>query len=241
MALEKKLFLDFPGLATYDELIKKYIQSKAVDSTDAALEELAKLADRVTEDEGRIAANEDAIEILNGDASVEGSVDQKVDTAIKALIDSAPEALDTLKEIADWIAEDETGTAALIERVTKNEDDIAALEEKHDAEVADLKAYVDTQDQYFWNHIGSIEELRIQSLFAVEQGEDESVAVAIAGLEEGAALKLAANQTVAENINITKDCYIDANGATFTGTVTVPAGANVVIENATFSNPVVVA
>lgn len=240
MALEKKLFLDFPGLATYDALIKEYIQSKAVDSTDAALEELTKLADRVTEDEGRIAANEEAIEVLNGDKDVEGSVDQKIDTALKALIDNAPETLDTLKEIADWIADDETGTAALIERVAKNEENIAALEEKHDKEAADLKAYVDTQDEYYWNHIGSIEELRIQSLFAVEQGE-ESVAVAIAGLENGAALKLNANQVVAENISITKDCYIDANGATFTGTVTVPADANIVIENATFSNPVVVA
>lgn len=240
MALDKKFFLDFPGLATYDELIKEYIKSKAVDSTETALAELAKLAERVGDDEVRIKANEDAIEILNGDKDVTGSVDQKIDTAITNLIDGAPEALDTLKEVADWIANDETGTAALIERVSTNEENIAGLEAKHDEEVANLKAYVDTQDEHYWNHIGSIDELRIQSLFAVEQG-DESVAVAIAGLKEGAALKLAANQTVTDNINITKDCYIDANGATFTGTVTVPADGNVVIENATFSNPVVLA
>lgn len=241
MAMEKKLFLDFPGLATYDELIKEYIKSKATDVSENALEELAKLAAQVKElEEGKVQDNIDAIEILNGDKDVEGSVDQKIDKAITDLVDGAPEALDTLKEIAQWIAEDEVGVTALVDRVKKNEDDIEALTEKHDKETADLKAYVDTQDEYYWNHIGSIEDLKIVSLFAVEQGE-ETAAAAIAGLEAGKAVKLAANQNISDNIIITKDCYIDANGSTFSGTVTVPADANVVIENATFANPVVVA
>lgn len=232
MALEKKLFLDFPGLATYDELIKNYIKNKATDVTENALEELAKLAERVQ-------ANEGAIEVLNGDKDVEGSVDQKIDSAITALIDGAPEALDTLKEIAQWIAEDEVGVTALVDRVKKNEDDIADLQAKEDKDIDDLKAYVDTQDQYFWNHIGRIEELSIQSLFAEEQGE-VPVAEAIAALDAGKALKLEADQLIPGNIEITKDCYIDANGSTFNGTVTVPANANVVIENATFVNPVII-
>ena len=48
-------------------------------------------------------------------------------------MDGAPDTFNTLKEIADWIANDETGTAALIARV-------AALE----ALVAD---YADTRLQ----------------------------------------------------------------------------------------------
>lgn len=45
-------------------------------------------------------------------------VTTEINEAISAVKDSAPEAFDTLKEIADWIESDETGTAALVARVT---------------------------------------------------------------------------------------------------------------------------
>jgi hypothetical protein len=48
-----------------------------------------------------------------------------VDTKVAALINSAPAAYDTLKEIADWIASDISGTAALIARVAALEDDFS--------------------------------------------------------------------------------------------------------------------
>lgn len=54
------------------------------------------------------------------------------------------------------------------------------------------------------------------------------------------ALKLTANQEITEDLVIDKSCYIDANGSTFSGTVTVPANIDVIIENANFANPVVV-
>lgn len=275
MADLKKLFLDYEGLALYDELIKTYIDAQKGDtdkSTAEVLEELNKYVEandaRNEENEQAIADNkeaieaaQDAIDLLNGDKDTEGSVAHMVDTvvgeatekavddAIKALIDNAPESLDTLKEIADWIAEDETGTAALIDRVSKNEDDIAAnaekeeadiaaLTEKEEKDIADLKDYVDAQDAYYFDHIGSIELMKVNALFAVEQKAGESVADAIAA---NTAVKLGADQVVAEDIVITGDKYIDANGAAFEGQVTVPAGANVVIENATFAKPVIVA
>lgn len=258
MADLNKNYLDQQGLALYDKLIKEYIDkanNNDAENMQKIIDDLAALAETVEANSDAIAANKEAIEdnaaaieILNGDKDVEGSVAQKIDDAITSLIDGAPEALDTLKEIADWIADDETGTAALIDRVAQNEEDIAAnkeaieaLQAKQEEESENLKDYIDTQDKYYWDHIGSIEDLRIQALFAQEQAEDESAADAIAALEAGAALKLNADQTIADDIVIDKDCYIDANGATFEGTVTVPAGANVVIENATFANPVIVA
>lgn len=39
---------------------------------------------------------------------------------IKHLVNDAPEALDTLKEVADWIAADEAGLVKLTEQVEKN-------------------------------------------------------------------------------------------------------------------------
>ncbi len=72
-----------------------------------------------------IKANTDALAILNGDVETAGSVAKIASDAAKAevaaVVDSAPEALNTLKEIATWIAADETATEALIARVVANE------------------------------------------------------------------------------------------------------------------------
>lgn len=228
MAFDKKLFLDYEGLAAYDELIKQYIQTSAVDSTNVALEQLAELGEVV-------AQNTDAIAVLNGEG--EGSVKKAVEDAVNGIVDGAPEALDTLKELADWIESDETASAALIARVGANEDAIAQLQ----ADDEELKVYVDTQDKAVYDSIQSIANLKIMSLFAEQQKADVDAAAAINALAANGAIVLQPEQTVAEDIAITKPCYIDANGSTFTGTVTVPAGVEVIIENAVFANPVVVA
>lgn len=52
----------------------------------------------------------------------------ETDTLFSNLIGGAPEEFDTLKEISDWIANDESGTAALINRVSALETDVTSLE-----------------------------------------------------------------------------------------------------------------
>ena len=98
---------------------------------------------------GLISDNADAIAILNGDAETEGSVlntaKVEAESAAKAkveeLVGAAPEALDTLEEIAKWIAEDETGTTALVDRVAANENAIAAINHETSGILAAAKAY----------------------------------------------------------------------------------------------------
>lgn len=51
-----------------------------------------------------------------------------VDEKIENLLADAPEAYDTLKEIADWIANDESGTKELVNRVATLEEDMTAVE-----------------------------------------------------------------------------------------------------------------
>lgn len=70
---------------------------------------------------------QDAVDTLNGTG--EGSVSKSVSDAIDGVLDGAPNTFDTLKEIADWISADETGTAALTAKVNKNTSSIAALDE----------------------------------------------------------------------------------------------------------------
>lgn len=54
-----------------------------------------------------------------------GSIETKYDNLVK----DAPAALDTLREIADWIAKDKTGTQALIQRVTNIETNVTGLQD----------------------------------------------------------------------------------------------------------------
>ena len=106
---------------------------------------------------GLIKANTDALAILNGDENTNGSVLKiakaeavaAANGAVANLIGAAPEALDTLEEIATWISNDETGTAALIDRVAANEEAIAAINDEETGiyakALADAKAFTTSQ------------------------------------------------------------------------------------------------
>ena len=91
---------------------------------------------------GRVTANETSIATLKGDAKTEGSVAHTVATEIAKVVNGAPASFDTLKEIADWIANDTTGAAAMA-------NDIATLKGTGDGSVAkaleDAKAYTDAE------------------------------------------------------------------------------------------------
>ena len=84
----------------------------------------------------------DAIAKLNGDDNVDGSVKKQVKDAINAVVDGAPETFDTLKEIADWIGSDESGTAELISKVNANTKAIAANKAALDKDIKDLADHV---------------------------------------------------------------------------------------------------
>ena len=100
---------------------------------------------------GLIKTNTDALTVLNGGENDANSVRNIANAAASAaataavgsLVGAAPEALNTLEEIAKWIAADETGTAALIDRVAANETAIAAINSATDGILVSAKAYAD--------------------------------------------------------------------------------------------------
>ncbi len=63
-----------------------------------------------------ITSIKNSVATLNGGTNVENSVDKKIQTAINTVVAGAPEAYDTIKEIADWIKgiQGEQGTAAAV-------------------------------------------------------------------------------------------------------------------------------
>lgn len=80
----------------------------------------------------KIAANKGAIQTLNGDDNTAGSVryiaKDAASTAVASVVSGAPEAFDTLKEIADWISTASGDTAAeIVAKVNKNTQNISNL------------------------------------------------------------------------------------------------------------------
>lgn len=127
--MAKTKYLDSNGVSILWGQIKAKLSENAYDDTEV---------------KNLIKTNTDAIGVLNGTG--EGSVSKTVADEVAKIVAGADTDFDTLKEIADWIANDETGAAALGNRVT-------ALEGLVDADKAaawsaaesNAKAYTDEQ------------------------------------------------------------------------------------------------
>ena len=90
---------------------KKHAEEKASAAESAAKSYADGLVAVGSALELRVAANEDAIEVLNGEGA--GSVKKAVADGIAEVVAGAHADFDTLKEVADWIASDTTGAAKM--------------------------------------------------------------------------------------------------------------------------------
>lgn len=78
--------------------------------------------------EERVAANEDAIEVLNGNADVKGSVDAKVAAAVAALMENPDETLNSIKELVKWTQDHAEDALEMSNNITTNANAITALQ-----------------------------------------------------------------------------------------------------------------
>lgn len=107
--------------ATTADTIYGYINKKTAGIATSA--NLDALTTRVGTAETDIDNLQTAVDTLNGDSTVEGSVKKITADAVAAIVADAPEDYDTLKEIADYIASDKTNAATMTS-------DISALKTK---------------------------------------------------------------------------------------------------------------
>lgn len=84
-----------------------------------------------TDRKAAVAALQSLIDILNSDSNVDGSVRKTVADAIARVVAGAPEDLDTLKEIADYIASDKTGAAQMAAAISQ----LQTLTEAHTSDI----------------------------------------------------------------------------------------------------------
>ena len=86
---------------------------------------LASRDNSIAANQKAISANSSAIATLNGDKTTAGSVAYQVAQAIAAVVASAPEDFDTLKEIADWISSHSESASAMNMQISANKTAIA--------------------------------------------------------------------------------------------------------------------
>lgn len=96
--------------------------------------------------------------------------------AINAVVNSAPEAFDTLKEIADWIEQDEAGSSALVLRVSaietkNNEQDTAIANETTARQNADstLQGNIEAEASTRQSEINSLKNSKLDNI-TIESG-----------------------------------------------------------------------
>ena len=138
-------FLDKEGVKVlWSEAYNTFAEKTSYELAKADMEaDIASLQEDVAalQASGVDQATLDRISALeNSDAGEADRINAKVNEAVQALVDGAPEALDTLKEVSDYIAADETRAADVISRlVAVEEAEIPALTKQ---EVRDICARV---------------------------------------------------------------------------------------------------
>ena len=96
------------------------VQNKVVKAKFDEIEE------KVNANETTISSHTTALATLNGEG--EGSVKKTVSDEIAKVVADAPESLDTLKEISDWISSHESDASAMNSAIQTNKSDIATLQ-----------------------------------------------------------------------------------------------------------------
>lgn len=182
--------------------------STTVDSNKTALEAAdADLLKKINKNADDISTNAGAINALRGELSqADTDLDKRLDDAeasiatlvgsvegddaksvrtiateeVTKIVDGAPEALDTLKEIADWITDDEAGAAKIIADVAANAGAISALQAKDTelaGDISDNATAIEGLDDRLETAEGEIDALQ-QAVSTINDGTDGILAKA---------------------------------------------------------------
>lgn len=95
-----------------------------------------------TEIKADIQANTAAIGVLNGEATVDGSVKKTVADEIAKIVADAPESFDTLKEISDWISTHSDDASAMNSAIVALQNILDGIGDTGAGEKATVVAYV---------------------------------------------------------------------------------------------------
>lgn len=192
-----KKFLDQEGLAKLWELINDNFED--ITAHDLDIEELRQQIEEIdSKTDSTLSKRFEELE-AKVDTNKE-QTDAAIESKIAEVIDNAPEAFDTLKELADYVANDDSRALGMIERINELEK-MKALSEAEIEEICERVAMT--------TKVADVAELA-------------------AALTAGGIVKLANDMAVSEAIEIPAGASVelDLNGKTLTSTVSNPLVAN---------------
>ena len=150
MSVNNKKYLDKQGLAKLWELINQHfeliddhnldkaeIEQQIADLREqfeqSTASDVAELQTKIDTLESKVDANKDA---------TDEAIEAKAQELFQQIVDGAPEALDTLKEIAEYINSDDGRALDIIERIVELEKIMAISDEEIDEICSGIKRYI---------------------------------------------------------------------------------------------------
>lgn len=122
---EIQKFLDKQGTSTlWSQVVAKINAIPQYDDTQVKAD-IAANTESIAQANAKIQTNADAIAVLKGTKTTEGSVAYQ----IAQIVADADESFDTLKEIADWISSHGESASAMQTSISSNAEDIEILQE----------------------------------------------------------------------------------------------------------------
>ncbi|MHC9719113.1 hypothetical protein ACQXZJ_07910, partial [Corynebacterium diphtheriae] len=106
------------------------VQEKITQATDAIMAQVRGAAESAKRDAA--TAGQHSLKAQAASKTAESAAQSAADTAVKKLLDGAPQAYDTLKEVADELASQKSAAAALIKQLSEKAatTDLVALRQK---------------------------------------------------------------------------------------------------------------
>lgn len=171
-ALQIKNYVDSPRTAEFqNEVFERKsdvskLEAKLTTEATSRKDEDSKLQNEIDSLDTRTSTNENVLKILTGTG--EGSIKKSIADRIAEVVSNAPEAFDTLKEIADWVNEHETDVLSMQNSISSNASAISKEVDERKNEIAKTNLAIETEKANRINSDSAIQESIVNLSQALE-------------------------------------------------------------------------
>lgn len=171
-ALQIKNYVDSPRTAEFqNEVFERKsdvskLEAKLTTEATSRKDEDSKLQNEIDSLDTRTSTNENVLKILTGTG--EGSIKKSIADRIAEVVSNAPEAFDTLKEIADWVNEHETDALSMQNSISSNASAISKEVDERKNEIAKTNLAIETEKANRINSDSAIQESIVNLSQALE-------------------------------------------------------------------------
>ena len=171
-ALQVRNYVDSPRTAEFqNEVFERKsdvskLEAKLTTEATNRKDEDSKLQNEIDSLDTRTSTNENVLKILTGTG--EGSIKKSIADRIAEVVSNAPEAFDTLKEIADWVNEHETDVLSMQNSISSNASAISIEVEERKNEIAKTNLAIETEKANRINSDSAIQESIVNLSQALE-------------------------------------------------------------------------